>query len=43
MQSLPFDFMIVMLYLFFTICAVNVASETTLSPTNTYPFIEDTP
>ena len=30
-------------YLFFTICAVNVASDTILSPTKTYPFIEEIP
>ena len=32
-----------LIYLFFTICAVNVASQTIFSPTNTKPFIEDIP
>ena len=30
-------------YLFFTICAMNSASQTTFSPTNTYPFMVDIP
>mgnify|MGYP007116393337 CR=1 FL=1 len=30
-------------YLFFTICAINSASLTSLSPTNTYPFMVEIP